>query len=145
MELHKQLQLRQRYSVLPGIINGYKSMQLPCIVLSRRGYRYQAVAAMYALFTRIPISFPLLTTGFSGDKIHSANLQLEVCILGIHNISHNHRVPKMGRLCLLFPVPAQQAQTKECLTLCELEFENMEHIESVSDNKIELNSGPSLQ
>lgn len=53
MGLKKQLHLRQINSgrMSPGIINEYERMQLSCIVLSRRDYRYQAVNARYAPFT----------------------------------------------------------------------------------------------
>lgn len=86
---------------------------------------------------------------------HSANLQLNVCI---PENSHNNHVPGMGRrLCLLFPVPAEQAKTEEYLTLRELEFENLENpdpVESESDKTIpeypkidirDLSSGPLLK
>ena len=50
-----------------------------------------------------------------------------MCILG----THNGRIPGMGRLSLLFPVPLEQAKTEEFLTLRELEFENLENQGSV--------------
>ena len=60
---------------------------------------------------------------FSVKIPHSANLQLDVCILGTRK-SH---VSRMGRLSLLFPVPAEKVKTAGCLTLRELEFENLEN------------------
>ena len=59
----------------------------------------------------------------------------------------------MGRLSLLFPVPAEQEKTQEYLTLRELEFENLEDpdpVESTLDKKTqqsdvrELSYGPLL-
>lgn len=74
-----------------------------------------------------------------GKIPHSANLQLDMFILGTQYISHND-VPTMGRLSLLFPVPAEQTKTEGCLTLRELEFESLDNSDSEekcsSDEKI---------
>lgn len=53
---------------------------------------------------------------------HSAILQLDVCILGTH-ITHN----RMERLNILFPIQTEQTKIEEHITLCELEFENLEN------------------
>lgn len=58
-------------------------------------------------------------------KTHCANLQLDVCILGTMNSSHNDHVPEIERLRLVFPIRAEGAETGECLTLRKLVFEKL--------------------
>lgn len=87
---------------------------------SGRGCHYHAAFAKYAPITysitqRHPESFSSLIL----DKMHNAILQLDVCIVGIH---HN----KIGHFNVCFPIPAEQAETEECITLRKLEFEHLE-------------------
>lgn len=80
---------------------------------------------------------PLLTAAWDEKIPHSANLQLDVCILGAHSNGYNNHAPKMGRFSLLFPVLTKQAKPEEYLTLRELEFENLENPDPALDEKIQ--------
>ena len=52
--------------------------------------------------------------------MHNSILRLDVCIVGKHN-SHNRR------LKIWFPILVEQVRAEECITLHELEFENLEN------------------
>ena len=74
--------------------------------------------------------FSSLTT--SEQTPHSANLQLDVCILGTYNNIRNNHVPKIGHLSLLFPIPVEQVETGGFL-MRRLEFENLEDPDPVEN------------
>ena len=102
----------------------YQRVRTHAIILYealREGLRMSRCPCKVCTFVRLFESFRPLTIRFRW-KMHKTILQLDVCIVGTQK-RHN----KIERFNILFPIPANKVEAEECVTLRQLEFEELEN------------------